>query len=102
MTSRPVPHLPRPLHPPHTERVAESLARHVAAAGGDLGVEVVVALSGGYSRQEANDRLSKNAGMIASFSRALTEGLSADQSDAEFESTLAATIESIYQASISG
>lgn len=60
----------------------------------------VVALSGGYTRAEANDRLSKNRGMIASFSRALTEGLSAQQSDAEFNATLAATIASIYDASI--
>ena len=62
----------------------------------------VVALSGGYSRSEANDRLSKNTGMIASFSRALTEGLSAQQADADFDSTLAETIDSIYQASIAG
>lgn len=59
----------------------------------------VVALSGGYSRADANRRLSENNGMIASFSRALTEGVSAQQSDAEFDSTLDATIESIYQAS---
>jgi fructose-bisphosphate aldolase class I len=58
-----------------------------------------VALSGGYSRVEANRRLSENNGMIASFSRALTEGVSAQQSDAEFDATLNATIESIYQAS---
>lgn len=60
----------------------------------------VVALSGGYSRDEANARLSQNNGMIASFSRALTEGLSAQQSDQEFDATLAETINSIYQASI--
>ncbi|PLS20774.1 fructose bisphosphate aldolase [Neptunicoccus cionae] len=59
----------------------------------------VVALSGGYSRDEANARLSKNNGMIASFSRALTEGLSADQSDEEFNKTIAATIDSICEAS---
>ncbi len=59
----------------------------------------VVALSGGYTRDEANAKLAQNAGMIASFSRALTEGLSADQSDAEFNATLAATIDSIFQAS---
>ncbi|MFN3547926.1 MAG: fructose bisphosphate aldolase [Mesorhizobium sp.] len=59
----------------------------------------VVALSGGYSRDEANARLAQNDGLIASFSRALTEGLSADQSDAEFNATLAATIDSIFQAS---
>ena len=60
----------------------------------------VVALSGGYSRTEANARLGRNAGVIASFSRALTEGLSAQQTDAEFDATLDATIESIFQASI--
>ena len=59
----------------------------------------LVALSGGYSRDEANQRLSQNHGMIASFSRALTEGLSAQQSDAEFDATLNATIDSICQAS---
>jgi len=63
-------------------------------------VMLVVALSGGYSRDEANARLAQNHGIVASFSRALTEGLSADQSDAEFDATLAATIDSIYQASI--
>ena len=62
----------------------------------------VVALSGGYSRDEANDRLSKNTGMIASFSRALTEGLSAQQSDDEFNSAIAETIDSIYAASVAG
>ncbi len=62
----------------------------------------VVALSGGYSREEANDRLSQNTRMIASFSRALTEGLSAQQSDDEFDATLAATIDSIHKASIAG
>ncbi len=60
----------------------------------------VVALSGGYSRDEANDLLARNHGMIASFSRALTEGLSDAQSDEEFNATLAATIDSIYRASI--
>ena len=62
----------------------------------------VVALSGGYSRAEANARLSQNSKMIASFSRALTEGLSAQQSDAEFDQTLAQTIDEIYRASIVG
>lgn len=62
----------------------------------------VVALSGGYTRDEANSRLSQNTGMIASFSRALTEGLSAGQSDAEFDAILADTIDSIYQASVAG
>jgi fructose-bisphosphate aldolase class I len=60
----------------------------------------VVALSGGYSRAEADARLTRQHGMIASFSRALTEGLSAQQSDAEFNTTLDATIQSIYNASI--
>ena len=60
----------------------------------------VVALSGGYARDEANAILSQNTGMIASFSRALTEGLSAQQSDDDFNATIAATIDSIYQASI--
>jgi fructose-bisphosphate aldolase class I len=59
----------------------------------------VVALSGGYSRDEANKRLAKQHGMIASFSRALTEGLTAQQSDAEFNGALDKAIESIYQAS---
>ncbi len=59
----------------------------------------VVALSGGYSRDEANDKLSHNVGMIASFSRALTEGLTAQQSDAEFNAALASAIDSIFQAS---
>ncbi len=62
----------------------------------------VVALSGGYNRSEANDRLSRNAGVIASFSRALSEGLSASQSDDAFDATLKDTIESIYQASVAG
>ncbi len=59
----------------------------------------VVALSGGYSREEANDRLSRNSGMIASFSRALSEGLSAQQSDDEFNSTIADSIAAILEAS---
>ncbi len=62
----------------------------------------VVALSGGYSREEANTRLSNNTGIIASFSRALTEGLSADQSDDAFNTTIAATIDSIAAASNAG
>ncbi|MEM1235684.1 MAG: fructose bisphosphate aldolase [Pseudomonadota bacterium] len=61
----------------------------------------VVALSGGYSRAEANQRLSENNGMIASFSRALTEGLSAQQTDDAFNGTISDTIDSIYHASIS-
>ena len=59
----------------------------------------VVALSGGYSREEANDRLSRNNGMIASFSRALTEGLSAQQSQDEFDKLLDESIQSIFDAS---
>ncbi len=59
----------------------------------------VVALSGGYSRDEANDRLSRQNGMVASFSRALSEGLSAQQSDDEFNATLDASIASIAAAS---
>jgi fructose-bisphosphate aldolase, class I len=60
----------------------------------------VVALSGGYSRQEGNDRLRMNHGMVASFSRALVEGLSAHQSDAQFDATLDAAVQSIYEASL--
>jgi fructose-bisphosphate aldolase class I len=62
----------------------------------------VVALSGGYSRKDANDLLSKQTGMIASFSRGLTEGLSAKQSDAEFDAMLAASVGSIFEASVAG
>lgn len=60
----------------------------------------VVALSGGYSREEANERLARNPDIIASFSRALSEGLRADQSDAEFNRALDEAIESIYVASV--
>lgn len=60
----------------------------------------VVALSGGYSRDEANAKLASNEGMIASFSRALTQGLSAQQTDAEFDAALDESIQSIYEASI--
>ena len=60
----------------------------------------VVALSGGYARDEANDRLARNRGVIASFSRALTEGLTAQQSDEEFDAALDGAIKSIYEASI--
>ncbi len=59
----------------------------------------VVALSGGYSRDEACERLKQNPGMIASFSRAFTEGLSAQQSDKEFSDTIDASIDKIYTAS---
>lgn len=62
----------------------------------------VVALSGGYSRDEANALLARNTGLIASFSRALSEGLSAQQSDAEFNAVLESTIKSIYEASVAG
>ena len=62
----------------------------------------VVALSGGYSRDEANAKLARNKGMIASFSRALTEGLSAQQDDAAFNQALDATIQSIRDASVAG
>ena len=60
----------------------------------------VVALSGGYSEQEANAKLAQNQGLIASFSRALSEGLSASQSDADFNNKLDKTIKEIYEASI--
>ncbi|MBX3584769.1 MAG: fructose bisphosphate aldolase [Rhizobiaceae bacterium] len=59
----------------------------------------VVALSGGYTRDDANEKLKHNDGMIASFSRALTQGLSAQQSDAQFNEMLAAAIDSIFDAS---
>jgi len=59
----------------------------------------VVALSGGYTRREANERLRRNHGIVASFSRALVEGLSAGQSDVEYDSLLDASIESIFEAS---
>jgi len=59
----------------------------------------VLALSGGYSREEANARLRRNQGVVASFSRALVEGLSAQQSDAEFNALLDASIRSIFEAS---
>jgi len=60
----------------------------------------VVALSGGYSREEANEKLAQNHGLIASFSRALSEGLSAGQSDDDFNAVLGKTIKEIYEASI--
>jgi len=59
----------------------------------------VVALSGGYSREEGNNRLRRNHGVVASFSRALVEGLSANQSDAEYNTTLNSAIQSIFEAS---
>ncbi len=61
----------------------------------------VVALSGGYSRADANARLARNHGVIASFSRALTEGLSAQQSDAQFNAAIDSAIADIYAASVS-
>ncbi len=104
------------------EMLAESIAEHLSTIGAGRQVMLklsiptvddlyrplidddrvlrVVALSGGYSRDDANERLSRNHGMIASFSRALTEGLSAQQSDAEFSAALDAAIGSIYAASI--
>jgi fructose-bisphosphate aldolase class I len=60
----------------------------------------VVALSGGYTQEEANEKLAHNQGVIASFSRALTEGLTAGQSDEEFDALLAKSIQGIYEASI--
>jgi fructose-bisphosphate aldolase class I len=60
----------------------------------------VVALSGGYSREEANELLARNNGVVASFSRALTEGLTAQQSADEFDAALDASIKSIYEASL--
>jgi fructose-bisphosphate aldolase, class I len=99
-----------------------SIATHLDALGGDQFVMLklsipseddfylplinhpqvvrVVALSGGYPRDEANERLSRNHGMIASFSRALTEGLSAQQSDDEFDAALGEAIDGIYAASL--
>ena len=62
----------------------------------------VVALSGGYGRDEANAMLAQNTGVIASFSRGLTEGLSAQQSDADFDAMLGHAIQSIYDASVAG
>ena len=80
---------------PESANLYESLVNHPR-------VLRVVALSGGYSRDEANARLARNRGVIASFSRALTEGLSTDQSDDAFNATLAASIDSIRAASVAG
>jgi fructose-bisphosphate aldolase, class I len=66
---------------------------------GDPKVLRVVALSGGYTREEANARLRRNNGIVASFSRALVEGLSIQQTAGEFDATLDAAIESIFEAS---
>jgi fructose-bisphosphate aldolase class I len=59
----------------------------------------VLALSGGYSREEGNNRLRRNQGIVASFSRALVEGLSAQQSDTEYNALLDESIQSIFEAS---
>jgi fructose-bisphosphate aldolase class I len=80
---------------PESPNLYESLVNHPR-------VLRVVALSGGYSRDEANTRLAQNRGVIASFSRALTEGLSAQQSDDDFNATIAKSIDDIYRASIAG
>ena len=77
-------------------------ANHYQAFTSHPRVMRVVALSGGYSRDEADALLAENTGVIASFSRALTEGLSAGQSDEQFDATLDAAIQSIYDASVSG
>jgi fructose-bisphosphate aldolase, class I len=86
-------HVMLKLTPPEGDDFYASLVAHP-------NVLRVVALSGGYPRDEANERLSRQHGVIASFSRALTEGLSAQQSDAEFDATLDSSIASIYAASI--
>ncbi|HEX7131379.1 MAG TPA: fructose bisphosphate aldolase [Iamia sp.] len=78
---------------PETDGFYQALVEHP-------NVVRVVALSGGYSREEANARLARNPGVIASFSRALTEGLSAQQSDEEFDATLDSTVQAIYEASL--
>ncbi len=77
-------------------------ANHYKSLVDDPRIMRVVALSGGYSREEANAKLAENTGMIASFSRALTEGLSATQSDSDFDAMLASTIDSIVAASRAG
>ncbi|MEI7714902.1 MAG: class I fructose-bisphosphate aldolase, partial [Mycobacterium sp.] len=77
-------------------------ANHYRALVDHPKVMRVLALSGGYSRDEADALLAKNTGVIASFSRALTEGLSAGQSDEQFNATLDSTIQAIYDASVAG
>ncbi len=77
-------------------------ANHYRAMVGHPKVMRVLALSGGYSREEANKLLAQNTGVIASFSRALTEGLLVDQSDEQFNATLDEAIQSIYDASVAG
>ncbi len=78
---------------PEIDNFYQELTRHP-------NVVKVVALSGGYPREKANERLSRNNGVIASFNRALTEGLTVENSDAEFDSLLKASVENIYSASI--
>lgn len=78
--------------PPEQDDLYLELVRHP-------GVLKVVALSGGYSREEGNSRVRRNHGVVASFSRALVEGLSARQSDTEFDALLDSAIQSIYEAS---
>ncbi len=80
---------------PETPNLYETLVSHDR-------IMRVVALSGGYDREEANNRLAQNRGVIASFSRALSEGLSADQSDDAFDTRLGASIDAIHAASIAG
>lgn len=80
---------------PNNANMYQSLVAHD-------GVMRIVALSGGYSRAQANDMLAQNAGVIASFSRALTEGLSSKQSDSEFDEMLSSTIGQIFDASVAG
>ena len=80
--------------------VSSALALNMGIPRPTLRVVRVVALSGGYSRQEANERLSRSPGLIASFSRALSEGLNANQTQGEFDRMLAQSIKEIYDASI--
>lgn len=79
-----------------------TVTNHYLPLIGHPAVLRVVALSGGYSRDEANHLLAQNTGLVASFSRALTEGLSAEQSDDEFNATLDSAIQSIFDASVAG
>jgi fructose-bisphosphate aldolase, class I len=81
------------LTPPEQNEFYADLVKHPK-------VLKVVALSGGYSREEGNNRIRRNHGVIASFSRALVEGLSAQQSNEEFDAVLDAAIQSIYEASV--
>ena len=79
-----------------------STANHYQQFVGHPRVARLVALSGGYSREDANAMLAQNTGMVASFSRALAEGLSADQSDEDFTATLDSSIQAIFDASCAG